>query len=91
LNIYKQVVNASFASTTTPSRGFMAAKIARAVGCFPVCGGDADDVTVSESGETGEAGESGAPAVTGEEEAGEEKGSKSMLCRFADTVALNIC
>jgi hypothetical protein len=32
----------------------MAARIARAVGCFPLRGGDTDDVAVAESDETGE-------------------------------------
>jgi hypothetical protein len=60
----------------------MAATIARAAGCFRVCGGDTDDVAVAESDETGEAGESGGPAIAGEEEAGEERAweEENMLC-----------
>jgi hypothetical protein len=48
----------------------MTARIARAAGCFGVCGGDTDDVAVAKSDETGEA---------GKEEAGEE-GSTKILC-----------
>jgi hypothetical protein len=48
----------------------MAARIVRAAGCVTVCGGDTNDVAVSESGETGETREGGGPAIVeGEERA----------------------